>query len=169
MSAVRAYLRMKNIVLKSRIKEQVEAKIVSILKEKYHENTAERLFELSLIIIEDSTSEATRVHYIPYLKEDKDKYFEEMLIQIKEWRMLIQSKMKHRGITNLDRLLSQRIINSLTEYIKVLSRTDEDVRQRGLYLVGASAAVTNNTKIEEIIQYRSSIEICKENGWKIDY
>ena len=160
---------MKIQVNKVTIKEQVENKIGSILKEKYHEKIAERLFESSLLIIDDSVHEVGKHYYIPYDQEIKENYIKEVIKQVFEWKHKIQDRSEEGNITDLDKLLSKRIVNTLEEYIETLKEKDIDKRQRKLYLIIATVAITNNRKIEDIIQYPSSIELCRINNWKVSY
>jgi hypothetical protein len=160
---------MKIQISKVTIKEQVENKIGSILKEKYHEKIAERLFESSLLIIDDSVHEVGKHYYIPYDHEIKENYIKETIKQISEWKHEIQDRSKEGNITDLDKLLSKRITNILEEYIETLEEKDIDKRQRKIYLVSATVAITLNKRIEEIIQYPSSIELCRINNWKVSY
>ena len=160
---------MKIQINKVTIKEQVENKIGSILKEKYHEKIAERLFESSLLIIDDSVHEVGKHYYIHYDQEIKENHIKEVIKQIFEWKHKIQDRSEEGNITDLDKLLSKRIVNTLEEYIETLEEKDIDKRQRKLYLISATVAITNNRKIEDIIQYPSSIELCRINNWKVSY
>ena len=53
-------------ILKSIIKEQVENKIDPILKEKYQENIALKLFRASIEIIRESVDRLTEMYYFDY-------------------------------------------------------------------------------------------------------
>jgi hypothetical protein len=65
------------------------------------------------------------------------------MVQISEWKNKIQIRRNERNITRLDRVLSKKIIDILTEYLKALEETDIARRQNKLYHVDAVAAITN--------------------------
>jgi hypothetical protein len=62
---------MSHQILKSKIKEQVENKVNPILKERYHEDIAIKLFKSSSEIIRDSIDEVTKNTTLIILKKIK--------------------------------------------------------------------------------------------------
>jgi hypothetical protein len=156
---------MTSLVLKSRIKEQVESKIDSILKEKYHENIALKLFRASIEIIRESVDRITEMYYIYYPQQEKEDFVKEVELHVFDWKSRIQERSDKEDITGLDHLLSSKIIDTLEEYLEALEESDIDKRQYKLYYVDSFAAVWNNRKIEDIIRHPFSIELCRRNNW----
>jgi hypothetical protein len=156
---------MNSQILRSKIKEQVENKFDSILKEKYQENTALKLFRVSIEIIRESVDRITEMYYIHYPQQDKENFVKEVEMHVFEWRSKIQERSDEEEITGLDHLLSSKIINTLEEYLEALEESDIDKRQNKLYYVDSFAAVWNNRKIEDIIKHPFSVELCRRNNW----
>jgi hypothetical protein len=158
---------MSHQILKSKIKEQVENNIDPILKEKYHEDVAIKLFKSSSEIIRDSIDEVTRSYYINYSQETKENFIKETAIQISEWKNKIQERSKSNDITGLDQLLSRKIIDILKEYLRALEEADIAKRQHELYQVDALASITYYAKVEDLVKSPFSLELCKKNNWII--
>ena len=86
---------------KSKTKEQVENKINPILKEKYQEDIAIKLFKSSSEIIRDSINEVTKSYYINHSQETKENFIKEIATQVLEWKNKIQERSKSKDITGL--------------------------------------------------------------------
>jgi hypothetical protein len=159
---------MSHQILKSKIKEQVENKVDLILKEKYHEDIAIKLFKSSSKIIRESIDEVIKSYYINYPQEIKENFIKEIATQILEWRNKIQERSKSKDITGLDQLLSRKIIDILKEYLRALKEVNIDKRQHELYQVDTLASITYCAKIEDLVKSPFSLEICKKNNWIIE-
>jgi hypothetical protein len=159
---------MSHQILKSKIKEQVENKVDLILKERYHEDIAIKLFKSSSKVIRDSIYEVTRSYYINYPQEIKENLIKEVATQVLEWKNKIQERSKSSNITGLDQLLSRKIIDIIKEYLRALEEVDIDKRQHELYQVDALASITHYAKIEDLVKSPFSLEICKKNNWIIE-
>ncbi len=159
---------MSNQILESKIKEQVKNKVNPILKEKYQEDIAVKLFKLSSEVIRDSIDEVTKVYYINYSQETKENFIKEIATQVLEWKNKIQERSNDKNITGLDQLLSKKIIDILKEYLRALKEADIDKRQHELYQVDTLASITYYAKIEDLVKSPSSIELCKKNNWIIE-
>ena len=155
-------------ILKSKIKEQVENKVNPILKEKYQEGIATKLFKSSSEIIRDSIDEVTKSYYINHSQETKENFIKEIATQVLEWKNKIQERSKSKNITGLDQLLSRKIIDILKEYLRALKEVDIDKRQHELYQVDALASITYYAKIEDLVKSPFSLELCKKNNWIIE-
>ena len=155
-------------ILKSKTKEQVENKINPILKEKYQEDIAIKLFKSSSEVIKDSIDEATKSYYINYPREIKENFIKEAATQVLEWKNKIQERSKSKNITGLDQLLSRKIIDILKEYLRALKELDIDKRQHELYQVDTLASVTYYAKVEDLVKSPFSLELCKKNSWIIE-
>ncbi len=155
-------------ILKSKTKEQVENKVNPILKEKYQENIAIKLFKSSSEVIKDSIDEVTKSQYINYPREIKENFIKEVATQVKEWKNKIQERSKNKNITGLDQLLSRKIIDILKEYLRALKEEDIDKRQHELYQVDTLASVTYYAKIEDLVKSPFSLELGKKNNWIIE-
>jgi hypothetical protein len=156
---------MNSQTLRSKIREQVENKINSILKEKYQENVALEFFRASIEIIRDSVDRITEMYYIDYPQQEKENFVKEIELHVIEWKSKIQERSDEENITGLDHLLSSKIIDTLEEYLEALEESDIDKRQNKLYHVDSFAAVWNNRKIEDIIKHPYSVELCRRNNW----
>jgi hypothetical protein len=159
---------MSHQILKSKIKEQVENKVDPILKERYHEGIAIRLFKSSSEVIRSSVDEVTKSYYINYSQENKENFIKEIATQVSEWKNKIQERSKSNNITGLDQLLSRKIIDILKEYLRALEEVDIDKRQHELYQVDALASITYYAKIEDLVKSPFSLELCKKNSWIIE-
>jgi hypothetical protein len=159
---------MSSQVLRSKIKEQVENKIDSILKEKYQENIALKLFRASIEIIRESVDRITEMYYIHYSQQDKENFVKEVETHVFEWKSRIQERSDKEDITGLDHLLSSKITDTLEEYLEALEESDLDNRQNKLYYVDSFAAVWNNRKLEDIIKHPFSVELCRRNNWIVE-
>jgi len=159
---------MSHQILESKIKEQVENKINPILKEKYQEDIAIKLFESSSEVIRDSIDEVTKSYYINYSREIKENFINEVTTQVLEWKNKIQERSKNENITGLDQLLSRKMIDILKEYLRALKEVDIDKRQHELYQVDALASITYYAKIEDLVKSPFSLELCKKNNWIIE-
>jgi hypothetical protein len=155
-------------ILKSKIKEQAENKVNPILKEKYHEDIAIKLFKSSSEVIRDSIDEVTKSYYINHSQETKENFIKEIATQVLEWKNKIQERSKSNSITGLDQLLSRKIIDILKEYLRALNEVDIDKRQHELYQVDTLASITYYAKIENLVKSPFSLEICKKNNWIIE-
>ncbi len=153
---------------KSKIKEQVENKVNPILKEKYQEDIAIRLFKSSSEVIRDSIDEVTKSYYINYPREIKENFIKEVATQVLEWKNKIQERSKSEDITGLDQLLSRKMIDILKEYLRALKEVDIDKRQHELYQVDTLASVTYYAKIDDLVKTPFSLELCKKNNWTIE-
>jgi hypothetical protein len=152
-------------ILRSIIREQVENKIDLILKEKYQENIALKLFRASIEIIRESVDRLTEMYYFDYPQHEKEDFVKEVESHVFEWKSKIQERSEKENITGLDQLLSSKIIDTLEEYLEALEETDIDKRQSKLYYADSFAAVWNHRKIEDIIRHPWSIELCRRNNW----
>ena len=152
----------------SKIKEQVENKVNPILKERYQEGIAIKLFKSSSEVIRDSIDEVTKSYYINYPREIKEDFIKEVSTQVLEWKNKIQERSKSKDITGLDQLLSRKIVDILKEYLRALKEADIDKRQHELYQVDALASITYYAKIEDLIKSPFSLELCKKNNWIIE-
>ena len=159
---------MNSQILRSKIKEQVENNINPILKEKYQENIALKLFRASIEIIRDSIDRITEMYYIYYPQQEKENFVKEVELHVFEWKSKIQERSDKENITGLDHLLSSKIIDTLEEYLEALEETDIDKRQSKLYYVDGFAAVWNHRKIEDIIRHPWSVELCRRNNWRAE-
>ena len=155
-------------ISRSIIKERVENKINPILKEKYQEDIAIRLFKSSSEVIRDSIDEVTKSYYINYPREIKEDFIKEVTTQVMEWKNKIQERSKSKNITGLDQLLSRKVIDILKEYLRALKEVDIDKRQHELYQVDALASITYYAKIEDLVKSPFSLEICRKNNWIIE-
>ncbi len=151
-------------ILKSIIREQVENKINSILKEKYQENIALKLFRASIEIIRESVDRLTEMYYFDFPQHEKEDFVKEVELHVFEWKSKVQGR-SVENITGLDHLLSSKIIDTLEIYLEALEETNIDERQRKLYYVDSFAAVWNHRKIEDIIRHPWSMELCRRNNW----
>lgn len=154
-------------ILKSIIREQVESKINPILKEKYQENIALKLFRASIKIIRESVDKLTEIHYYDFPQYEKEDFVKEVESHVLEWKSKVQER-SAENITGLDHLLSSKIIDTLEIYLEALEKTNIDERQRELYYVDSFAAVWNHRKIEDIIRHPWSVELCKRNNWRAE-
>ncbi len=159
---------MSHQILESKIKGQVENKINPILKEKYQEDIAIKLFESSSEVIRDSIDEVTKSYYINYSREIKENFINEVTTQVLEWKNKIQERSKNENITGLDQLLSRKMIDILKEYLRALKEVDIDKRQHELYQVDALASITYYAKIEDLVKSPFSLELCKKNNWIVE-
>ncbi len=159
---------MSHQILKSKIEEQVENKVNPILKEKYQEDIAIKLFKSSSEIIRDSIDEVTKSYYNNHSQETKENFIKEIATQVLEWKNKIQERSESKNITGLDQLLSRKIIDILKEYLRALKEIDIDKRQHELYQVDTLASITYYTKIEDLVKSPFSLEICKKNNWIIE-
>jgi hypothetical protein len=125
------------------MKKLVEDKFDPILKEEYQEETAKKLFQVSIEIIRQSVDKITEQYYLPYSQEEKENFRKEAMIQISEWKNKIQIRRSRKEITRTDRVLSKKILDILTEYRAALEETDIARRQNKLYHVDAVAAITS--------------------------
>ena len=155
-------------ILKSKVREQVENKVNPILKEKYQEDIAIKLFKSSSEIIRDSIDEVTKSYYINHSQETKENFIKEIATQVLEWKNKIQERSKSKNITGLDQLLSRKVIDILKEYLRALKEVDIDKRQHELYQVDTLASITYYAKIEDLIKSPFSLELCKKNNWIIE-
>jgi hypothetical protein len=159
---------MSHQTLESKIKEQVENKVNPILKEKYQEDIAVKLFKSSSEIIRDSINEVTKSYYLNHSQETKEDFIKEIATQMLEWKNKIQERSKSKNITGLDQLLSRKIVDILKEYLRALKEADIDKRQHELYQVDALASITYYAKIEDLVKSPFSLELCKKNNWIIE-
>ncbi len=155
-------------ILMSKVREQVENKVNPILKEKYQENIAIKLFKSSSEIIRDSIDEVTKSYYINHSQETKENFIKEIATQVLEWKNKIQERSKGENITGLDQLLSRKIIDILKEYLRALKEIDIDKRQHELYQVETLASTTYYARIEDLVKSPFSLELCKKNNWIIE-
>ena len=155
-------------ILMSKVREQVENKVNPILKEKYQEDIAIKLFKSSSDVIRDSIDEATKSYYINHSQETKENFIKEIATQVLEWKNKIQERSKSKNITGLDQLLSRKIIDILKEYLRALKEVDIDKRQHELYQVDTLASITYYAKIEDLVKSPFSLELCKKNNWIIE-
>jgi hypothetical protein len=125
------------------MEELIKKKFDPILREEYQEETAIKIFNVSIEVIRCSVDKITEQYYLPYSQEEKENFIKEVMIQISEWKSKIQVRKNERKITRMDRVLSKKIIDILTEYLGALEETDIARRQNKLYHVDAVAAITN--------------------------
>jgi hypothetical protein len=128
---------------KFKVKELVEDKFDPVLKEEYQEETAKKLFRVSIEVIRQSVDRIAEQHYLPYSPEEKEDVVKEAMIQISEWKNKILIRRNERRITRLDRVLSKKVLDMLAEYLRALKETDIAKRQNKLYHVDAVAAITD--------------------------
>ncbi len=128
---------------KFKVKELVEDKFDPVLKEEYQEETAKRLFKVSIEVIRQSVDRIAEQYYLPYSPEEKEDVVKEAMVQISEWKNKILIRRNERRITRLDRVLSKKILDMLVEYLRALEETDIAKRQNKLYQVDAVAAITD--------------------------
>jgi hypothetical protein len=127
---------------KSKVRELVNDKFDPILKKEYQEETAMKIFKASIEIIRQSGNRLTEQHYLPYSIEEKEDVIEKVRDQISEWKSKILLRRQEEKITRTDRVLSKKILDMLTEYLRTLEETDIAKRQKRLYHVDAVAAIT---------------------------
>ena len=96
-------------ILRSIIKEQVGNKIDPILKEKYQEDIALKLFRASIEIIRESVDRLTEMYYFDYPQHEKEDFVKEVELHVFEWKSKVQER-STENITGLDHLLSSKII-----------------------------------------------------------
>ena len=127
---------------KLKLGELVKDKFDPILKEGYQEETAKKFFNVSIEIIRQSVNRITEQYYLPYSPEEKEDVVREAMVQISEWKSRILIRRQEEKITRLDLVLSKKILDMLTEYLRALEETDIAKRQNKLYHVDAVAAIT---------------------------
>ena len=127
---------------KLKLGELVKDKFDSILKEVYQEETARKLFNVSIEVIRQSVNRITEQYYLPYSPEEKEDTVKEAMVQISEWKSRILIRRQEEKITRIDRVLSKKILDMLAEYLRALEETDIAKRQSKLYHVDAVAAIT---------------------------
>ena len=127
---------------KLKLGELVKDKFDPILKEVYQEETARKLFNASIEVIRQSVDRITEQYYLPYSPEEKEDVVKEAVVQISEWKSRILIRRQEEKITRIDRVLSKKILDMLTEYLRALEETDIAKRQSKLYHVDAVAAIT---------------------------
>ncbi len=127
---------------KFKVKELVKDKFDPILREEYQEETVRKFFKVSIEIIRQSVDRITEQHYLPYSPEEKEDVIKEAMVQISEWKSRILIRRQEEKITKVDRVLSKKILDMLTEYLRALEETDIAKRQSKLYHVDAVAAIT---------------------------
>ena len=127
---------------KLKLGELVKDKFDPILKEVYQEETARKLFNVSIEVIRQSVDRITEQYYLPYSPEEKEDVVKEAVVQISEWKNKILIRRQEEKITRIDRVLSKKILDMLTEYLRALEETDIAKRQSKLYHVDAVAAIT---------------------------
>ena len=127
---------------KFKVKELVKEKYDPILKEEYQEETARKFFKVSIEVIRQSVNKITEQHYLPYSPKEKEDVVKEAMVQISEWKNKILIRRQEEKITRIDRVLSKKILDMLTEYLRALEETDIAKRQSKLYHVDAVAAIT---------------------------
>jgi hypothetical protein len=123
-------------------RELVKDKFDPILKEEYQEETAKKLFNVSIEVIRQSVDRITEQYYLPYSLDEKEGVVREATVQISEWKSRILIRRQEEKITRLDRVLSKKILDMLAEYLRALEETDIAKRQNKLYHVDAVAAIT---------------------------
>ncbi len=89
-----------------KVGELVKDKFDPILKEEYQEETAKKLFKVSIEVIRQSVDRITEQYYLPYSPEEKEDVVKEAKIQISEWKSKILIRRQEEKITRLDRVLS---------------------------------------------------------------
>jgi len=127
---------------KLKLGELVKDKFDPILKEVYQEETARKLFNVSIEVIRQSVDRITEQYYLPYSPEEKEDVVKEAMVQISEWKSRILIRRQEEKITRVDRVLSKKILDMLAEYLRALEETDIAKRQSKLYHVDAVAAIT---------------------------
>jgi len=127
---------------KLKLGELVKDKFDPILKEVYQEETARKLFNVSIEVIRQSVDRITEQYYLPYSPEEKEDVVKEAMVQISEWKSRILIRRQEEKITRIDRVLSKKILDMLAEYLRALEETDIAKRQNKLYHVDAVAAIT---------------------------
>ena len=127
---------------KLKLGELVKDKFDPILKEVYQEETARKLFNVSIEVIRQSVDRITEQYYLPYSPEEKEGVVKEAMVQISEWKSRILIRRQEEKITRIDRALSKKILDILAEYLRTLEETDMAKRQSKLYHVDAVAAIT---------------------------
>ena len=127
---------------KFKVKELVEDKFDPVLKEEYQEETAKKLFKVSIEVIRQSVDRITEQYYLPYSLEEKEDVVKEAMVQVSEWKNRILIRRQEAKITRIDRALSKKILDMLAEYLRALEETDIAKRQKQLYHVDAVAAIT---------------------------
>ncbi len=128
--------------LKFKVRELVKDTFDPILKEEYQEETARKLFNVSIEVIRQSVNRITEQYYLPYSLEEKEDVVKEAMIQVSEWKNRISIRRQDSKITRIDRALSKKILDMLAEYLRALEETDIAKRQSKLYHVDAVAAIT---------------------------
>ena len=127
---------------KLKLGELVKDKFDPILKEVYQEETARKLFNVSIEVIRQSVDRITEQYYLPYSPEEKEDVVKEAMVQISEWKSRILIRRQEEKITRIDRVLSKKILDMLAEYLRALEETNIAKRQNKLYHVDAVAAIT---------------------------
>ncbi len=127
---------------KLRVKELVKDKFNPILKEEYQEETARKLFKVSIEVIRQSVDRITEQYYLPHSPEEKEDVVKEATVQISEWKSRILIRRQEEKITRVDQVLSKKILDMLAEYLRALEEVDIAKRQNKLYHVDAVAAIT---------------------------
>ena len=127
---------------KLKLGELVKDKFDPILKEVYQEETARKLFNVSIEVIRQSVDRITELYYLPYSPEEKEDVVKEAMVQISEWKSRILIRRQEEKITRVDRVLSKKILDMLAEYLRALEEVDIAKRQNKLYHVDAVAAIT---------------------------
>ena len=127
---------------KLKLGELVKDKFDPILKEVYQEETARKLFNVSIEVIRQSVDRITEQYYLPYSPEEKEDVVKEAMVQISEWKSRILIRRQEEKITRIDRVLSKKILDMLAGYLRALEETDIAKRQNKLYHVDAVAAIT---------------------------
>ena len=127
---------------KLKLGELVKDKFDPILKEVYQEETARKLFNVSIEVIRQSVDRITEQYYLPYSPEEKEDVVKEAMVQISEWKSRILIRRQEEKITRVDQVLSKKILDMLAEYLRALEEVDIAKRQNKLYHVDAVAAIT---------------------------
>ena len=127
---------------KLKLGELVKDKFDPILKEVYQEETARKLFNVSIEVIRQSVDRITEQYYLPYSPEEREDVVKEAMVQVSEWKNRILIRRQEVKITRIDRALSKKILDMLAEYLRALEETDIAKRQSKLYHVDAVAAIT---------------------------
>jgi len=127
---------------KLKVRELVKDKFDPIRKEVYQEETARKLFNVSIEVIRQSVDRITEQYYLPYSPEEKEDVVREAMVQISEWKSRILIRRQEEKITKIDRVLSKKILDMLAEYLRALEETNIAKRQNRLYHVDAVAAIT---------------------------
>ena len=127
---------------KFKVRELVMDRFDPILKEEYQEETAKKFFKVSIEVIRQSVDRITEQYYLPYNPEEKEDVVREAMVQISEWKSRILIRKQEEKITRVDRVLSKKILDMLSEYLRALEEVDIAKRQNKLYHVDAVAAIT---------------------------